>query len=141
MRNLGMIFVLAVAACTTIPSALRPAFPRFSTADPSRILPTAAGSGYLVQRGRCLGLAAQPGGIPRTIIWPETARLELDGAGLLLADSVSGVRARLGDHLRVGGGVLPEGAAERLANLLTEPVPAECPGPISVVNPGFRLMS
>ena len=78
-----------------------PAFPRFKQADTQRILATAAGGGYLTRQGRCLGLATRAGTNFRAVIWPETARLTMDSAGLLLTDSASGTSARIGDYLTV----------------------------------------
>lgn len=131
----------AVVACASITASERPAFPRFKAPDSNRILLTASGGGYLTQRGRCLGLASISGENFRTLIWPHTADLSIQGGALVVTDSASGAAVRLGDYLKIGGGALPNGAAARLAPELTEPVPPECAANVGTVNPGFRKMT
>lgn len=141
MRYAHFVMAAILSGCTSMPAEHTLAFPKFRSADANRILPTAAGGGYLTQRGQCLGLAGRSGGGFRTVIWPETASLTFDAQGPIITDSQSGAVARLGDYLAIGGGVLPAGAAARLAPELTEPVPAECLGAVGTVNPGFRRAS
>ncbi len=140
-HGLSLALSLLLVGCATTPPGQAPAFPKFRTAGEDRILLTAAGGGFLTQRGRCLGLADRSGGNFRTMIWPETANLTVDSSGLLLTDSQSGAAVRIGDYIAIGGGALPAGAAASLAGQLTEPVPGECAAAVGSVNPGFRRVS
>jgi hypothetical protein len=138
MRKVVLSLLFAVSGCTSFPTVEMPAFPKFRAADPHRILLLASARGYLVQRGKCLGLANRNRRYFRTIIWPETASLTVDARGLLLTDSKSGAAVRLGDYIRGGGGSLPEGSAARLTPELTKAVPMECSANVGTINPGFR---
>lgn len=100
-------------------------------------------AGYFAQRGPCLGLLVE--GRFATIIWPATARLRSDARGLILSDTQSGARLRLGDYIEGTGGAIPRSHPQSLGEPeLTATFPIECArwpeyeGWIGVLNPGFR---
>lgn len=138
MTRLAAALPLLLAGCAAPPTEplAAPAFPQHRPTAEERILLTAGVGGVLVQRGRCLGFGDRDRFV--AIVWPETARLSFDRRGLLVHDLESGAEIRLGDRIDGGGGGAGEGAAERIAASLTEPVPPECADWIVTLNPGFR---
>jgi hypothetical protein len=133
--------LLLVSACAGAPPAVEdaqrplPAFPQLkpAPAGEERILLTARGAGFLAWQGWCLGISNGDGTFT-TLIWPETAKLERARGGIVVTDSASGARIRVGDYFTWGGGEGPLPPPE----MLTEPVPPGCAARTMSVNPGFR---
>lgn len=138
---LSLLLPFLLSACAGTPASVEdaqrplPAFPQLkpAPAGEERILLTARGAGFLAWQGRCLGISHDDGSFT-TLIWPETARLERVPEGVVVADSLSGARIRVGDHFTWGGGEGPLPPPD----MLTEPVPADCAARTMSVNPGFR---
>lgn len=145
---LAFVSVSLLISCETTSayestSQARPVFPQFRAGDPNRLKLSTSFSGRLTRRGPCLGLITDDRFT--TIIWPETAQLSMDRRGLLLTDSRSGARLRLGDYLKGTGGPLPRGYQQPLGEtVLREGFDLECArypgydGWIGIVNAGFR---
>lgn len=143
LRIAAIAGIVLITACSSLPGLTAPAFPRLKPLPPGeeRILLLAGVGGYLTQRGRCLGLSPRKGAEFSTLIWPDTARLKLDGRGYYVEERGTGTVARLGDWLSGGGGMAPYEMAEELETQLTEPVPLECRGRMFSLNPGFKAGS
>lgn len=134
------VFLIGIGGCSTAPeSASLPYIAHYRPLQPQPgemvVSGTAELAGELSISGGCIAIRPSYGPV-RLVAFPSHVAVTADGNDFGLVDEQSGARARVGDHIRVGGSAPPDPgrfAAERLLS----PAPATCPSVVFLSNSGF----